>query len=76
MAFVFSEVDLGLSVTATNMYMGPEFLQLFNGEVIMAQPVLNCMKDMRDKVITAISRDHSTIDTAQSLLSIINDAEE
>ena len=55
--------------------MGPEFVQLFNGKVIMAQQVLNFMKDMRDKVMTSITT-NSTIDTAQSLLSIINDVEE
>ena len=72
--FVFSEADLGLSVSSSKMYMGPEFVQLFNSKVIMAQQVLNFMKDMRDKVMTSITT--NTIDIAQSLLSIINDVEE
>ena len=57
------------------MYMGPEFVQLFNGKVIMVQQVLNFMKGMRDKVMAAITT-NNTIDTVQSLLSIINDVEE
>ena len=37
---------------------------LISAEVITAKPVLHCMKDMRDKVITAIAT-NSTINTVQ-----------